>query len=119
MTHTGRCTAAARVAVVVVALVGCAADGDDSMRSIAAGGAAAAGSVPPVVVTEAPGDSTPQDTTVYPSTGEVADVLSIDNNFLPQVVEITAGTAVHWANNGRNDHDITAADDGKIGRAHV
>ena len=116
MTRRTRCTALRRVAAVAAfaVLVGCGADGDDSMRSIANGGAPsgdAAGSTVPVVVTEVPGDTAPQETTVYAATGEVAEVLSIDNNFLPQVIEISAGTAVHWANNGRNDHDVTPAED--------
>ena len=112
MTRRTRCTALRRAAAVaaLAVLAACGADGDDSMRSIANGGVASGGgtgSTVPVVVTDASAGPAPQDTTVYPATGEVAEVLSIDNNFLPQVIEISAGTAVHWANNGRNDHDVT------------
>jgi plastocyanin len=116
MTRRTRCTALRRAAAVaaLAVLAACGADGDDSMRAIANGGVASGGgtgSTVPVVVTDASGGPAPQDTTVYPATGEVAEVLSIDNNFLPQVIEISAGTAVHWANNGRNDHDVTPAED--------
>ncbi|MFZ9630028.1 MAG: plastocyanin/azurin family copper-binding protein [Ilumatobacteraceae bacterium] len=114
MNRRHRCTGPRRAMAVAVLtgsalFAGCAADGDDSMRAVASSGLTD-GSVP-VVVTAAPGSTAPLDTTVYPATGEVAEVLSIDNNFLPQVIEVSAGTEVHWANNGRNDHDITPADD--------
>lgn len=42
----------------------------------------------------------------YPPNGEVQDVLAIDNNFLPQVLTVVAGTEVRWRNNGRNDHNV-------------
>lgn len=85
-------------AVLLVAAAGCAADRDDSLRAIA---------VPPASTS----DAAPLDTTAYPPNGEVAEVLAIDNNFLPQVVNVVAGTTVHWRNNGRNDHNVIPADD--------
>jgi plastocyanin len=94
-----------RVLVGLVACAGalsasCSADPDDSMRSLAEVTA------PPM----APG-SMPIDDTVYPPNGATVDVLSIDNSFLPQVVTVSAGTEVHWRNNGRNDHNVIPADD--------
>jgi plastocyanin len=38
--------------------------------------------------------------------GETAQVVSIDNTFRPETIEITAGTEVVWVNRGRNAHDI-------------
>lgn len=83
-----------------VLLAGCGADPDDSLRSMAAA------TVPP----PSTGDG-PVDDTVYPPNGETVEVLSIDNNFLPQVVSVSAGTEVSWRNNGRNDHNVIPEDD--------
>ena len=93
----------AAVTAVVAAgavLIGCGVDPDDSLRSMAAA------TVPPT----GPGDE-PVDDTVYPSNGESVEVLSIDNNFLPQVLSVSAGTEVRWRNNGRNDHNVIPGDD--------
>lgn len=84
----------------LVALAGCGVDGDDSLRSMAAA------TVPPTVAGEVPADDT-----VYPPNGETVEVLSIDNNFLPQSLSVAAGTEVRWRNNGRNDHNVIPADD--------
>ncbi|MEY4607278.1 MAG: hypothetical protein RLY45_2038 [Actinomycetota bacterium] len=54
------------------------------------------------------------DSSVYPANGEVVEVLSIDNVFLPEAIQIAAGTEVVWLNNGRNDHDVTP--DGDVRR---
>ncbi|MFM7253118.1 MAG: plastocyanin/azurin family copper-binding protein [Ilumatobacteraceae bacterium] len=89
---------------VAVSLAACGADGDDSLRAIAAGGADSGAITVPVV----------PDTAAYPASGEVVEVLSIDNVFLPEVIEIAAGTEVVWLNNGRNDHDVTP--DGDVRR---
>ena len=88
------------VACAGVLAVGCGADPDDSMRSMTAVTA------PPMAT-----GTMPIDDTVYPPNGETVDVLSIDNSFLPQVVTVSAGTEVHWRNNGRNDHNVIPADD--------
>lgn len=47
----------------------------------------------------------------YAPNGETADVLAIDNNFLPQTLTIVAGTEVKFVNNGRNDHNIVPEGD--------
>ncbi|MFM2183464.1 MAG: hypothetical protein RJB61_1758 [Actinomycetota bacterium] len=86
------------------ALVACGPDSDDSLRSIAAGGAASPAATTPVVA----------DTSVYPANGDVVEILSIDNVFLPEAIQIAAGTEVVWLNNGRNDHDVTP--DGDVRR---
>ena len=62
------------------------------------------------------GDSTSTtDTAVgevsVPANGEVVEVLTLDNNFRPEELEIVAGTAVRWENGGRNDHNIIPVDD--------
>lgn len=100
----GRTAGVVMVVLAGAAVAACAADGDDSMRSIAESGS----SLAPVPVSD---DTTPMDTTEYPANGETADVLSIDNNFMPQTLQVTAGTTVHWRNNGRNDHNVIPADD--------
>lgn len=46
-----------------------------------------------------------------PANGEVVEVLTLDNNFRPEELEIVAGTAVRWDNGGRNDHNIVPVDD--------
>ena len=46
-----------------------------------------------------------------PPNGEVVEVLALDNSFRPETIEISAGTAVHWENRGRNDHNILPADE--------
>jgi plastocyanin len=46
-----------------------------------------------------------------PANGEVVEVLTLDNSFRPEQLEIVAGTAVRWDNGGRNDHNIVPVDD--------
>ena len=74
----------------------CGADGDDSLSAS-------------TTVT----GSQPDDAVTYPANGETADVLAIDNNFLPQPLEIVAGTEVVFTNNGRNPHNVLPEDDPK------
>ena len=50
------------------------------------------------------------DTSVPPN-GEVVEVLTLDNNFRPEELEIVAGTTVRWDNGGRNDHNIVPVDE--------
>jgi plastocyanin len=38
------------------------------------------------------------------------DVSAVDNNFVPAAIRINPGTTVHWENDGRSPHDISAAD---------
>ena len=46
-----------------------------------------------------------------PANGEVVEVLTLDNNFRPEDLEVAAGTTVRWDNGGRNDHNIVPVDD--------
>jgi len=73
----------------------CGADGDDSIKALSS------------TTTAAPSAVT------YPPNGETTKVLSLDNNFIPQVIEVKAGTEVLWENNGRNPHNVVPADDPK------
>jgi plastocyanin len=94
------------VLVGLLLVTSCAADPDDSFRSIADG-------QPAVTVGTAPMTTSAE---AYPATGTVVEVLSIDNVFLPEVIEVVAGTEVRWLNNGRNDHDVTPdGDDDRLG----
>jgi plastocyanin len=77
-------------------LTACGADPDDSLR--AAASSTTATPQPPSDVTFAPN-------------GETAKVVAIDNNFLPQTIEVAAGTEVEFVNNGRNPHNVVPADD--------
>ncbi len=54
--------------------------------------------------------TTPPVETFAPN-GEVAEVLAIDNNFLPQTLTVAAGTEVKFVNNGRNDHNVVPEGD--------
>ena len=78
-----------------MAMLGCGADGDDSLGAS---------------TTAAP---QPTSDVTYPSNGETADVVAIDNSFLPEDREIVAGTEVVFTNNGRNPHNVVPADDPK------
>ena len=84
-------------AVVVMGVVGCSGGDDEPQGSVQ--------STPAVDATVAP----PADT--YPANGEVAEVLSLDNNFVPQTVTVVAGTEVLWNNNGRNGHNVLPESD--------
>jgi plastocyanin len=76
----------------------CAADPDDSLRARQAATTTALVTVPPS------GQS-------FPPNGEVAEVLALDNNFVPAALTVAAGTEVVFTNNGRNDHNIVPPDD--------
>jgi plastocyanin len=89
----------AAVAVVALAFGGC---GDDGDASPAPTDAASAGTTE--AVDDVAGAS-------VPANGEVVEVLTLDNNFRPEELEITAGTTVRWDNGGRNDHNIVPVDD--------
>lgn len=43
--------------------------------------------------------------------GIIVDVIARDNSFLPEEIEISAGTEIRWENRGRNDHNVLPADD--------
>jgi plastocyanin len=87
------------VAVVALAVSAC---GDDGNASPAPTDAASPGT------TEAVDDVA--DASV-PANGEVVEVLTLDNNFRPEDLEVAAGTTVRWDNGGRNDHNIVPVDD--------
>lgn len=70
-------------------VAGCGADSDDSISAAVS--------------------TTPEEE--FPANGITENVLALDNNYIPQVLEIAAGTEVLWENNGRNVHDVIPADD--------
>ncbi|HQY86092.1 MAG TPA: plastocyanin/azurin family copper-binding protein [Ilumatobacteraceae bacterium] len=88
--------------VAVLLLAACAPDPDDSAR------ATRSTELPGPTATVAPAA---QPSGSHPANGISASVLSLDNNFLPQVLTIAAGTEVLFENNGRNDHDVTPVGD--------
>jgi plastocyanin len=49
----------------------------------------------------------------FPANGETADMSAIDNNFVPQTLEVKAGTEVVFTNNGRNPHNVAPEGDPK------
>lgn len=77
----------------VIALASCGADPDDRVGAGTTAPSATAGAV------------------TYPANGDVVEVSSIDNNFVPQTVEVVAGTEVVFTNNGRNPHNVVPAGD--------
>lgn len=79
-------------------MAGCAADPDDSL-------AARQATTTEILVT------VPQSQEEFPPNGVVADVLALDNNFVPAALTVEAGTEVLFTNNGRNDHNIVPPDD--------
>jgi plastocyanin len=52
----------------------------------------------------------PPPATGLPGSGQVVAIRSLDNAFRPDRVQVRAGTEVVWTNEGRNHHDIHAAD---------
>ncbi len=76
-----------------VALSACVADPVDSFAA----------------TTTAPPETTSVAT--FPANGESVDVSSIDNTFLPETLEVVAGTEVVFTNNGRNPHNVVPAGD--------
>ncbi|HQZ33222.1 MAG TPA: plastocyanin/azurin family copper-binding protein [Ilumatobacteraceae bacterium] len=90
------------IVLAVSSLSACAKDPDDSVRAVEAS-AAAATTLPLVTVAQSP------DT--FPANGKTETVKALDNNFLPEALTIEAGTEVVWDNIGRNDHDVTPADE--------
>ena len=80
---------------LLTGVTACGADADDSIKALSS------------TTTAAPSDVT------FPPNGETVNVLSLDNNFIPQVIEVKAGTEVLWENNGRNPHNVVPAEDPK------
>jgi plastocyanin len=48
-------------------------------------------------------------------TGVVVPVVSLDNSFRPETIEIQVGDEVVWENRGRNDHDVLSIESGAWG----
>ena len=92
----------ATAAAVAITLSACGSDDTDAGDSPATE-AESSGSA-----TTSPGDDV--DTSV-PANGDVVEVLTLDNNFRPEELEVVAGTTVRWDNGGRNDHNIIPVDD--------
>lgn len=103
----------ALVALVALAAVTAACADDGPPQS-----APAAQAVAPPVTADAP----PPETTAAPATdtamagstpvgvGEPVLVLSRDNTFTPEVIEVPVGTEVVWRNGGRTEHDLYPVD---------
>ena len=86
-------------ALVATSVVGaCGADRDDSLAN--------ATTTAPVSISTVAASAE-----VFPANGLIKRVLALDNNYIPQVLEVAAGTKVLWENNGRNVHDVVPADD--------
>ena len=112
------------VLLVVVVVVGtaCAPDGPD-VYTVAEPDAAPATRppLPTTTTTEtvASGhggdepDAAPEsaEPATFAANGDVVEVRSLDNSFIPPDIEIEAGTAVNWINGGRNDHDVLPVDE--------
>ncbi len=82
--------ALALVGVVAIATA-CAPDVDDN----------------PALATTLPPPPTIDETApTFPPNGERMAIRTIDNDFLPAEVTITAGTEVVWRNGGRNQHNV-------------
>ena len=110
---------AAAIAAIAVLGTGCAPDGPDAHLAgeaepevaeetpEAAGSETEAGSEAEAETgseaEEAPAES------VAPN-GDVVTVLSLDNTFIEEVVEVEPGTEVLWTNNGRNEHNVIPVD---------
>ena len=86
---------AAIVVGLCATLLGCGADRNDALSAS---------------TTAAP---QPTSDVTFPPNGESVDVVALDNNFLPETVEVKAGTEVVFTNNGRNPHNVVPADDPK------
>lgn len=86
---------AASTAVVLVVVAGC---GNDEQADVTTS-AATADSVPSA-------DTTAAAPATFAPNGEVVEVLSLDNNYIPQELTVVAGTEVEFFNNGRNDHNV-------------
>lgn len=52
-----------------------------------------------------------EEAATFAANGDVFEVRSLDNSFIPPDIEIEAGTAVNWINGGRNDHDVLPVDE--------
>ncbi|MEQ1703774.1 MAG: hypothetical protein ABMA25_27015, partial [Ilumatobacteraceae bacterium] len=88
----------AALLAATLGVAACGADRDDSVAN-------ATTTTPVSISTVAASDDE------FPANGTTESVLALDNNYIPQVLEIAAGTEVLWENNGRNVHDIIPADD--------
>jgi plastocyanin len=87
-----RLFAAAGLGALAVVVTACGDDGPVAQQAPVAGDA-----------DEPAGDAPAVD-------GPVVTVLSIDNTFEPQNVEVAPGTTVEWINGGANEHDILPAE---------
>lgn len=88
----------AALMAATLGIAACGADRNDSVADITT-------TTPVSISTVAASDE------AFPANGVVESVLALDNNYIPQVLEIPAGTEVLWENNGRNVHDVIPADD--------
>ena len=80
---------------VAVLLAACGNDGPPAAGPVAADG---------------PSEAATPEELIAAFDGPRVDVISRDNTFQPQDIEVAAGTLVVWTNRGRNEHDILPAD---------
>lgn len=96
-----------------ILLVGCGADGPDTaaVDATETADAATAPTTPATTAAATTATAPADDAADREPNGIVIEVLARDNSFLPEDIEITAGTEVRWENRGRNDHNVLPADD--------
>ncbi len=93
---------------MAVLLVGCGADGPDAADAADNDtNAADEADMDEAGIAESTATVTDR---VVEANGIVVDVLARDNSFLPEEIEISAGTEIRWENRGRNDHNVLPAD---------
>jgi plastocyanin len=104
--------AVARLLLAGAAVAACG--GDDSGDDAGDGGLSASdGAAADGPDAEAPDAEAPDDAVVI--TTDPAPVSALDNSFMPENIQVRAGTEVVWTNKGRNEHDALHVDGGDWG----
>jgi plastocyanin len=89
---------------VGVLLGGCGSDSPDAASAVVV-------EVTDAVATTTDADDESGADDAVDANGTVVDVIARDNSFLPEEIEISAGTEIRWENRGRNDHNVLPADE--------
>jgi plastocyanin len=104
--------AVARLLLAGAAVAACG--GDDSGDDAGDGGLSASdGAAADGPDAEAPDAEAPDDAVVI--TTDPAPVSALDNSFMPENIQVRAGTEVVWTNKGRNEHNALHVDGGDWG----
>ena len=98
--------AVARLLLAGAALAACG--GDDSGDDAGDGGLSASDGA-----ADGPDAEAPDDAVVI--TTDPAPVSALDNSFMPENIQVKAGTEVVWTNKGRNEHNALHGDGGDWG----